>query len=352
MSKKIDYITKFDNRRYIYVSKISKIVYIDVKQIELFNKCPRFFQLYTNKWYLNKKISYQSFNLVHNLQFESLIKTLFSFTTRYHKPIKTNEIVKRYLYKFYKFRNYRTFISDYNNVIDQAIEGTALALKTLKHLENDTRMNYIHLAASSKSNRIGMININRLLDFETDYKFIITINSPYLFLPRYPYDTYNFYYPYVTDKTYNDNDLIYIDPTISIYLKYFIKRTFGYGRRTGINRNYYIKYINPLSNDIYNLKFDLYNVSQTFNNTVRTFVNSVQNDYYNPNQTNDCLKCPAFGYCTSLNMKDKDNLYNKLTEVEINRSDLKKQINNIVEKFDDTTDFVYFYSYLNEPTHF
>jgi len=31
MSKKIDYITKFDNRRYIYVSKISKIVYIDVK---------------------------------------------------------------------------------------------------------------------------------------------------------------------------------------------------------------------------------------------------------------------------------------------------------------------------------
>jgi len=51
-------------------------------------------------------------------------------------------------------------------------------------------------------------------------------------------------------------------------------------------------------------------------------------------------------------MKNKDNVYNKLIDIEINRRDLKEQINNIIEKFDDTTDFVYFYSYLNEPTHF
>lgn len=51
-------------------------------------------------------------------------------------------------------------------------------------------------------------------------------------------------------------------------------------------------------------------------------------------------------------MKNKDNVYNKLIDIEINRRDLKEQINNIIEKFDDTTDFIHFYSYQNEPTHF
>lgn len=323
------------NRRYIKVDDIKKRIIVSHRQLELYNRCPRLFQFYSSNMFTDNKMLYQDFKDLHAKQFEDTLKTVIRYNILYDKPIITSDVVKQYMNYFVRHKNTKIMVSQLDP-LEQVVEGQQLTVDTLKHLYQINKMNYV-------KSLIGNNNYNdyKVIGYIDEYKVYLRYVRPYVFINKYPYTKFNIYYP-IVDTFYKTKDLMYTDNMQYVFLQYTIKKTRSLGRTIRANKTYNVQYINPLSNDIYELPFKANYIIRRADMFIQKFLSDLIDDNYTHKSSNDCLDCPMYLYCSSQHMKNKSKTWNSLSKIKFNKKQFVDNINKLLDGYEDNTELVYF----------